>query len=77
MSIEGLCISVKDAAGIYGLCENTFRLLVNRSDFPKIKVGRRIVIIRSQLLEYMERLARGEASMRITTQGEIGSRIAR
>ncbi|HBP66406.1 MAG TPA: DNA-binding protein, partial [Desulfosporosinus sp.] len=50
-------ISVAKAAELYGLCENSFRKLVNRKDFPKVKVGRRIVIIRSQLMSFMEKLA--------------------
>jgi len=54
---EQLTVTVAEAARLYGLCENTFRKIVNRSDFPKIKVGRRIVIIRKQLTSYMEDLA--------------------
>lgn len=71
MSVEGLTISVKDAASLYGLCENSFRQIVNRSDFPKIKVGRRIVIIQSQLFEYMEGLARREASSAHKSHGGL------
>jgi len=54
---ERVTISVAKAAELYGLCENSFRKLVNRKDFPKVKVGRRIVIIRSQLMSFMEKLA--------------------
>ena len=52
-----LTVTVAEAAEMYGLCENTFRKLVTRKDFPKIIAGRRIVIIRSQLMSYMENLA--------------------
>lgn len=55
---EQLTVTVAEAARQYGLCENTFRRIVNRADFPKIKVGRRIVIIKRQLTEYMENLAK-------------------
>lgn len=54
---ERVTITVAKAAKLYGLCENSFRKLVNRKDFPKVKVGRRIVIIRSQLMSFMEKLA--------------------
>ena len=54
---ERVTITVAEAAELYGLCENSFRKLVNRKDFPKVKVGRRIVIIKSQLMTFMEKLA--------------------
>ena len=54
---ERITVTVAEAAELYGLCENSFRKLVNRKDFPKVKVGRRIVIIRKQLMSYMEMLA--------------------
>lgn len=54
---DRVTITVAEAAELYGLCENSFRKLVSRRDFPKLKVGRRIVIIRKQLMIYMEMLA--------------------
>ena len=54
---QRITVTVSEAAKMYGLCENSFRRLVNRRDFPMIKVGRRIVIITGQLMAYMEQLA--------------------
>ena len=54
---ERMTVSVAEGAALYGLSVNSFRKLVNRKDFPKVRVGRRIVIIRRQLTSYMEMLA--------------------
>lgn len=48
-----VCLTVKEAAKMCGVCENTFRVLVNRYDFPKIRLSRRILIPRQAFLEYI------------------------
>lgn len=55
--VDRLSITIKEAAQLYGISENTFRKLMFKPDFPKVNVGRRILIIRSKLIEYMERLS--------------------
>jgi excisionase family DNA binding protein len=52
---EPICLTVKDAAELCGLCQNSFRTLVNQRDFPKIKVGRRILIPRQAFIDYINK----------------------
>lgn len=58
---ERITVTVAEAAELYGVGENSFRKLVNRKDFPKFKVGRKILIIRSQLMSYMEKLTQNNS----------------
>lgn len=52
-----LTITVKEAAVLLGICENTMRTLVHRKDFPKIIVGRRIIIPREAFMKYINEVS--------------------
>lgn len=41
---RALTYTVSEVATLCGLCENNARMLINRQDCPKIRVGRRILI---------------------------------
>lgn len=41
---KALTYTVIEVAELCGLCENNARMLINRADCPKIRVGRRILI---------------------------------
>ncbi|WP_288222551.1 helix-turn-helix domain-containing protein [uncultured Clostridium sp.] len=48
-------ISIKQLQQILGLGYQKTMELVHRDDFPKIKIGRRILIINSKLDEWLEK----------------------
>jgi excisionase family DNA binding protein len=50
---EKLCLTVKEAAKLCGICENSMRILVHSKDFPMIKVGRRILIVKDAFLHWL------------------------
>lgn len=50
-----LTINVKEAARMLNICENSMRILVNRRDFPKITIGRRIVIPKKAFEEWVNK----------------------
>lgn len=54
---ESLCITIKEGAKMCGICENTFRILVNQDDFPMIKIGKRIIIPKDAFLQYLNNKA--------------------
>ncbi len=47
-------LTVKEFAAIYGIGINKAYDVVNVKDFPKIKVGRKIIIIASKVDEWFE-----------------------
>lgn len=49
-----LAISVKEFQELIGLSYQRTMDLIHRDDFPKLKVGRRILIISSKLDEWLE-----------------------
>lgn len=50
---EKLALSVKEAAAMLGLCEDYVRQLTHRADFPAIRVGRRVIIPKDKLNEWL------------------------
>lgn len=48
-------MSVKEFAEVYGIGENKAYEIVNIDDFPKIRCGRKIIIITSKLDEWIEK----------------------
>jgi len=46
---ERLTLSVTEAATVCGLSERTLRDLISRGDFPVCRVGRRVLVVKSQL----------------------------
>lgn len=50
---EKLCINIKEAAKLCGCCENTMRQMVHMRRFPKIKVGRRIIIPKQAFVDWL------------------------
>ncbi|WP_019912429.1 helix-turn-helix domain-containing protein [Paenibacillus sp. HW567] len=47
-------LSISDLYSILPLGRSTIHKLVARQDFPKVKVGRRVLIYRAKLFEWME-----------------------
>jgi excisionase family DNA binding protein len=45
--------SVTEAAMACGISERTLRELIARGEFPVVRIGRRVVIVRSQLEEWL------------------------
>lgn len=54
---EKLCLTVKEAAKLCGICENSMRKLVRSKDFPKIIVGRRILIVREAFYNWLNNVS--------------------
>lgn len=57
-TIDKLGVSVTEAALLLGVSRPTMYNLVNRDDFPKIRVGRRVIIPRQGLEEWMQKEAK-------------------
>ena len=57
-TIEKLCYSVANAAIAMDLCETEVRNLVHSEDFPAFRLGRRILISRDGLKEWVKEQAR-------------------
>ena len=47
-------ITVKEAAGITGICPDSIRKLAQQDGFPCVRIGRRYVINENKLYEWME-----------------------
>ena len=60
MENKKLGMSVAEAAGELGVSRPVMYELVNRADFPKIKVGRRIVIPRQAFAAWLLKEAGGD-----------------
>ena len=57
---EALTMSVQEAAQHLGICDRTVYQLVNRQDFPVIRIGRRIRISREGLAEWIRKQEQGQ-----------------
>lgn len=55
MSTEKLGLSVQDMANQLGISRPVAYQIVGRSDFPKVRVGRRIIIPRQGLEDWLRR----------------------
>jgi excisionase family DNA binding protein len=49
LETERLTLSVVDAARACGISERTVRELIARGDLPVVRIGRRVLIVRTQL----------------------------
>lgn len=54
---ERMTLSVTDTATVCGLSERTIRDLISRGDFPVLRVGRRVLVVKSQLEAWLARSA--------------------
>lgn len=52
--LESLVMSVRDIQDALGIGRNAAYDLVNRSDFPTIKIGNRFIIPRDAFLRWLE-----------------------
>lgn len=52
---HALCYTVKDLFELIPIGRNSIYRLVNRDDFPKIRIGRKILIPENKLKEYLEK----------------------
>lgn len=53
--MERMTLSVAEVQQALGVGRNTVYELVNRSDFPKIRVGRKIIVPRDAFAKWLER----------------------
>ena len=49
-----LCYTIMEVAELCGICYKTAREMVNRSSFPKFRVGRRILIPKEAFHEWLK-----------------------
>ena len=54
MAVDQQVLSVSDLFSVLPLGKSTIYKLVSRNDFPKIRVGKRIIIPRDQFVKWME-----------------------
>lgn len=52
--MEKLTLTVPDIQQALGVSKNTAYELVNRADFPKLRVGKRILIPRDAFIRWLE-----------------------
>lgn len=52
--MEKLIMTPADIQQVMGVSKNTAYTLINRADFPKIHVGRKILIPRDAFLRWLE-----------------------
>ena len=52
--LEKLCYSVEEAAAVIGLSTTTLKSLVHAEGFPVFRVGRRILVKRDKLKEWVD-----------------------
>lgn len=57
--IEKLMISFEEAGKLLGISRQTVYLLSRREDFPVLRIGRRMLIPRKQLEEWIDRNVTG------------------
>jgi len=50
----GETYSVTELAGLLGLCERTTRIALRAGDIPSIRVGKRYILPRSAIAEWMK-----------------------
>ncbi len=51
---RAMCHKVEDLCGLLGISRPTAYELVHREDFPKVRVGRRLLIPRAGLEEWLK-----------------------
>ena len=52
--MEKIALTVPDIQQALGISKNTAYELVNRADFPKLRVGKRILIPRDAFMRWLE-----------------------
>lgn len=57
--MEKLVFSVAEAASVLGVSRPTLYRILERPDFPKVRVGSRIVIPRNLFISWLEKEAGG------------------
>lgn len=50
-----LCYTVDDLRGLLGVSRPTAYALVHREDFPKVRIGRRVLVPRAGLEKWLEK----------------------
>lgn len=58
--VERLCYTVKEVAKLMGICEASARSIANRKNFPKILIGRKILIPKRSLRIWINKNAMEE-----------------
>ena len=56
---EKLTLSVEEAGKLLGVSRQVAYQLIHRADFPTLHIGRRILVPRTQLEEWMDRNVTG------------------
>ncbi len=56
---EKLTLSVEEAGKLLGVSRQVAYQLIHRPDFPTIQIGRRVLIPKKQLEEWMDRQVNG------------------
>ena len=56
---EKLTLSVEEAGKLMGVSRQVAYQLIHRPDFPTIQIGRRVLIPKKQLEEWMDRQVNG------------------
>ena len=59
MMNEKLTLSVEEAGKLLGVSRQVAYQLIHRADFPTLHIGRRILVPRKQLEEWMDRNVTG------------------
>lgn len=52
--MEKVVLTAKEVQQLTGLGKNTVYQMVNRADFPKLRVGKRILIPREAFMRWLE-----------------------
>jgi len=63
MLTNKLTLSISEAAALLGVSRPTVYNLIKRDDFPAFPIGRRVLISRAGLAEWIEAQARKEAKI--------------
>lgn len=59
--MERMALSVPEVQKALGIGRNSVYNLVNRADFPKIRMGRKIIIPRDAFLRWLDQQTASEA----------------
>ena len=59
--MERMALSVPEVQKALGIGRNSVYNLVNRADFPKIRMGRKIIIPRDAFLRWLDQQTTSEA----------------
>ncbi len=57
VGIERLTLDVKDAASAVGVSERKLRELIARGEFPVVRVGTRVLVVRTHLETWLNKQA--------------------